>query len=586
MRQVPKWILRVGTVRGKIPPTRIPKDIPWELLRILILEFERLTPEIAELLDTKSLHACVRRRDWAAYFELGDTFSLQSIARKDYSPTSVKLAMLLVSVLRKYPDCHVTQQQRSERAMEIFYSSEDHCRDINNQGIPDRLSYCTRDVMRRFLRDVLGPVPEHVFRSYGRHGNGATLDLPRRFRSLYYKYSSWPYSVSKPALGFLADVIKNDARWYGALENSVRQENQVEMYNILRHDWLDTCFNLVDMNRVVTVPKDGRKDRTIAIEPTGNVYLQLALDDYIKRRLRDIIGIDLRSQVRNQVLARQGSLTDQLATIDLSSASDTTSLALIDDLFPTDWKSILYQLRSPSGLLPDGKRIMYEKISSMGNGYTFVIETLLFAAAVFAASVKRATQLNNLNWAIYGDDIICPSHLADDVLSNLVGMGYIPNKEKTLTSGFTRESCGTDWYKGFNVRPIYMRNCLRTVQELYEFHNQLSYWWWRTYGDLLPSSITSKFASWLPRGWDLYGPPSLNEMRSYLHTSVWSKSYLKLVEVSKPTSGRHDFFFRKLMHDLKSCESESGTRFMPSCKTEHKLVREASTHLWWGEYPY
>jgi hypothetical protein len=86
----------------------------------------------------------------------------------------------------------------------------------------------------------------------------------------------------------------------------------------------DLVCKLISRNRVVFVPKSWKTARTIACEAEGNMPLQLAFDKYAKRRLIRV-GINLSDQTRNQQLAREGSIHDNLATIDLSMASDTLS---------------------------------------------------------------------------------------------------------------------------------------------------------------------------------------------------------------------------------------------------------------------
>jgi hypothetical protein len=201
-------------------------------------------------------------------------------------------------------------------------------------------------------------------------------------------------------------------------------------------------------NRVEFVPKNWKTHRTIACEPSGNLPLQLAFDDYVKDRLR-LVGIDLSNQSRNQELARVGSITGEFATIDLSSASDTLAFNVVPLLFPEDWASFLMRVRSPAYIL-DGKQRLYEKFSSMGNGSTFAVETLLFAAACFAVGSKTL--------CVYGDDIIIETHLVEKLIALLAFLGFTVNTDKSFTSGPFRESCGTHWYDGIDVTPVYIRD--------------------------------------------------------------------------------------------------------------------------------
>lgn len=208
-------------------------------------------------------------------------------------------------------------------------------------------------------------------------------------------------------------------------------------------------FRRVDWNRLLTVPKNWKTDRTIACEPEGNLPLQLAFDTYVKRRLKKV-GIDLSDQGVNQRLALKGSRTNSLATLDGEMASDTVSYNTVAWLFPPTWFSFLDRVRTPCYKIGgQGLSIPYQKFSSMGNGSTFCIETLIFAAVCYAVGVPE--------YSVYGDDIICSRAYADQVIHLLRFLGFKINKDKTFIDGPFRESCGVDAYHGIDITPVYMR---------------------------------------------------------------------------------------------------------------------------------
>ena len=219
----------------------------------------------------------------------------------------------------------------------------------------------------------------------------------------------------------------------------------------------DIVCKLISRNRVVFVPKSWKTARTIACEAEGNMPLQLAFDKYAKRRLIRV-GINLSDQTRNQELAREGSINGKLATIDLSMASDTLSFNTVALLLPGEWFRYLRSIRSQYYEMYPSHREAYHKFSSMGNGATFALETLIFAAACY--SVGGST------FSVYGDDIIINSEKAEDLLEYLAFLGFVPNVEKTFTSGPIRESCGAYWHEGYDILPVYIRELDRrkTVQ--------------------------------------------------------------------------------------------------------------------------
>jgi hypothetical protein len=217
------------------------------------------------------------------------------------------------------------------------------------------------------------------------------------------------------------------------------------------------CF--LQHNRVEVVPKNWKTGRTIACEPEGNVFLQLAGDSYIKNRLKRNLNVDLSDQSRNQELARLGSIDGSLATLDLSMASDTLAYNLVAELLPFEWFKFFNDVRSPLGFFKaTGEVLTYAKFSSMGNGATFSLETLVFAACCKAVGSTR--------FSVYGDDIIIESELYRPLTLLLGYFGFKVNDEKSYHTGPFRESCGADWHLGTNVTPFYLRQNTNQLNEM------------------------------------------------------------------------------------------------------------------------
>lgn len=211
---------------------------------------------------------------------------------------------------------------------------------------------------------------------------------------------------------------------------------------------------VADHNTVAFVPKDAKTDRCVAVEPSINSYLQRAVGKALRTRLRRW-GVDLTSQEKNRTLARIGSIDGSFATIDLSMASDTISSKVIPYLISDEsWVSLLRLLRTPywkgSGPL-EGQSGRYHKWSSMGNGYTFELETLIFSACVRSV-VRRGDQ-----WAVYGDDIVVPTYAVQELATLLDHLGFVLNSSKTFTTGPFRESCGEDYFLGVAVRSFFLK---------------------------------------------------------------------------------------------------------------------------------
>jgi hypothetical protein len=246
-------------------------------------------------------------------------------------------------------------------------------------------------------------------------------------------------------------------------------------------------------SKLVFVPKDSRTFRSIGIEPTLNGLGQKGIGDYIRRRLL-YAGVDLSSQENNQRLALEGSISDALCTIDLASASDTISYNLVQDLLPPPWFNLLDRFRSGTVVYKD-KIYELERFSSMGNAYTFELETLIFWSLCFGVSKYLRTDMKYVS--VYGDDIIVPSTFSELLLRTLDYCGFTVNTEKSFFSGAFRESCGADFFKGFDIRPFYQKTLI-SDRHLYNMHN-----WFLRRGEVKLSKLVKTF---LCEPFILYGP--------------------------------------------------------------------------------
>jgi len=222
-------------------------------------------------------------------------------------------------------------------------------------------------------------------------------------------------------------------------------------------------LKVVKGNRITTVPKNAKTDRVIAIEPQMNLWIQKGIGGLIRKRLRRV-GIDLDTQENNQKLALEGSKTDKLATVDLSSASDTISLRLVAELLPDDWFSAIEHARSPVGVLPDGTEVSYQKVSSMGNGFTFELETLIFWGLCEAVLELHDEEERRL--LVYGDDIVISGNVYEPLCKLLSFCGFTVNPKKSFASGPFRESCGKHYFNGCDVTPFYIREDVVSTDRL------------------------------------------------------------------------------------------------------------------------
>jgi hypothetical protein len=244
-------------------------------------------------------------------------------------------------------------------------------------------------------------------------------------------------------------------------------------------------FKVVPGNRMTTVPKNADISRVIAIEPSLNMFFQLGLAEILTRRLKKVFNIDLSTQQDvNRRLAKEGSIHNRLCTIDLESASDSMPWLMIKQYFPSDFVRLIGQLRSPQCTLPDGRQETLHMTSTMGNGFTFPLQTIVFCCVVSAClrylgpSGTKELKAGEA-WSVFGDDIIVSNKIVGPVIDLLEHLGFSVNTSKSYLKGPFRESCGSDYFYGQNVRGVYIRRLSR-IQDRCAAINQLNSWSART----------------------------------------------------------------------------------------------------------
>lgn len=374
--------------------------------------------------------------------------------RFDYSNLNVDDARLLRQYQAFYakfePLVIGVDKQRS--AWDSFQESERQCR-ITNEAFRSwsrggfRFHPCVESVFHRAQRkisQILGPVPS-LEDLHCRFGPGATTRTKKVNASWTRKLGD-PLVCSRTAVPYLSEMLHT-------LPHLLPFEEDEGVADVL-----------VEPGKLQFVPKNAKTYRSIVVEPCLNSMFQLGVCDYMADRLRRA-GIDITDQTLNQRLAREGSLTNALATLDLSSASDTVSTELVAHLLPVDWFLFLNRLRS-SEVQYGEELIKLEKFSSMGNGFTFPLETLIFSSLAAACCEQGDISTS------YGDDIIISTSAVPLLLEVLRASGFSVNTKKSYVEGPFRESCGKDYLLGFDIRPFYFKELL-CARHIFALHNFL-----------------------------------------------------------------------------------------------------------------
>jgi len=375
-----------------------------------------------------------------------------------------EFASLTKSLFKKFVPPGPKQKHLEEVALAKFLETEIRCKQTNHRvrchwsSHGDYSSSNIIHIAKRKISDILGRFSIEQMLNLSRFGPGSTYACRGEDVSKSRKFSLKDVTpeFNSLARGLLADY----PLWSNALTDSD----------------LPICplLDVVPGARLAFVPKDTQTDRTILVEPTINSWFQQGIGRSIRRKLFDKTGVNLDDNSLNKRLAHLGSLTDDLATIDLSSASDLISTNLVRDLLPDDWFFWLNATRSHRALVR-GEWVELNKFSSMGNGFTFDLESLIFYALSWAAVVSRG--LNPFWVNVFGDDIVVPTDdgMEDFIVRLFDDCGFTINRSKSYFEGPFRESCGSDYYQGLDVRGVYLKR-LDTVLDLVKIHNRL--WTW------------------------------------------------------------------------------------------------------------
>lgn len=394
---------------------------------------------------------------------------------------------LAQSFLKKFQDS--TGPQADETALQKFLQSNIECKNwslrLENSG-DELLLGLFKEQLFKFFYPSGNPLIDsfHSILTNGRTGPGASLLA--NGNDFYTKlFSSRLSCTSENLYDVYQGHVSYDPTWKSAEKQRAYEYGDVD---------------LVAGNRLSFVPKNDKVSRVICTEPSLNMFFQLGLGALIDRRLQSYFGIDLSyQQNHNRELARLGSLKEAYVTIDLSSASDTVGHKMLKEVMPRNALAWFDLLRSPVTTLPNGEEQELHMISSMGNGFTFSLETLIFSCIV--SSVYHSLNIrmvrpvqespfkrgNPGNFGVFGDDIIVVPEARHRVLRLLNILGFTVNQEKSFFEGPFRESCGGDFFRGHNVRGVYVKS-LKTQANRFVTINRLNEWSARS-GIPLPRTI-------------------------------------------------------------------------------------------------
>lgn len=406
-----------------------------------------------------------------------------------------------------------------QKALDKFLACNNACEEWSlpsqyDSRIETLLGEVRRAVHKFWFKDG-EPILEHPFELLEKGGIGPGVSVGSEGNSFYAKLFSSRLTCSDSSL----------YNWYRRYISSFPEWSNAENIRIENYG----SASVVASNRLSFVPKNDEISRCICIEPTLDTIFQSGIGRILESRLAERFGISLESQqFDNRNLARFGSLDDDISTIDLSSASDSISLKMLKWLLPESFYKQLVKYRSSSTEIKGRGTVPLYMVSTMGNGYTFPLQTMIFACVVVAAfrfrGIPDSVGGTRWTWGINGDDIACPSLITKDVIDLLNILGFRVNDDKTFVEGPFRESCGHDYHLGYNVRGVYVKT-LKTPASRYSVINLLRQFSTRT-GICLDKTVNALLNSvkFLPvppwENMDSGIHSTLHEARPYL---IWDK---------------------------------------------------------------
>lgn len=330
------------------------------------------------------------------------------------------------------------------------------------------------DWTRKLIESTIGVMPSDDS-LIGSFSGGASTSRSRIKSHPALKYLGEAHATA-PALSLFLDLFQDEMPGWASFSDEIN-------------------YKIVRGNVMFTVPKKTTIDRCACKEPDINMFLQKGLGASIRAGLRSK-GINLNDQSKNRSLAHSASITQDLATIDLSSASDSVTMGIVELLLPDLWFTTLDTVRSPITVI-DGIEHKNEMFSSMGNGFTFELESLLFWALTKATAYFRGV---SGIISVYGDDIVAPVAVVEDLMWVLNWFGFEVNSDKSFWTGSFRESCGGHYDSGYNITPFYLRAPITHLTDVIHIANSIRQWGSNdeSYGGIISDTTNDEIYSfWL-----------------------------------------------------------------------------------------
>lgn len=338
---------------------------------------------------------------------------------------------------------------------------------------------------------ILGPLDLDAIFEQCKHGPNSTLSVPYKNAYLDVKYGDLCGTEDAQRI-FLSNYLAWDTNLRSGFDERATPQECTLPLPVLG-------------NKISFVPKRFDSLRTMAFEPTLNQFFQLGTGSFVSLKLTHKTSIDLASQPDvHRRLALLASKYPELgiATLDWSEASDRQWIEIFALVLSPDWFNWLMQIRSPTAVLPDGRRVDLPMMGTMGCGFTFPLQTLLYYVLLDALAEQFG--IPSLGISVFGDDCLVPSALVPFVQWMANALSWKLNADKSFWDGDFRESCGMDAFRGIQVRPFFIERPADVTSK-----NHLKAWSYAVFNGVmrvLPAHCsTGPVWEWLMKFHWLYG---------------------------------------------------------------------------------
>lgn len=357
------------------------------------------------------------------------------------SPARYKRGKQLESLFKKYrftQDMY-TETELTERTLEKFSAEQTRFASVR-PCFPALAGLVIRRA-RRIARSILGKYNPEIDLEYVRFGRKSSIGCPLASAYIDHKLTNAKaFTSSSQCVEWLKERILS--------KDSLLLELMTEMG--IPH----SCESLPihDSLNLILAPKSWKIHRPITPLTLVGLYYTYGVGGQIQSALKAHRLDITRLQAVHQALVQKNSVSMNLATADLRSASQSLVSELLNGVLPRDWYNAI-KLSFSHQVVIDGKATYCASVLPMGNGLTFPTETL-----VFYVLLKAISELSKVRGriSVYGDDLIYPSRLHKYVAKIFPLLGCTLNLDKTFVKAPFRESCGSDFYRGADVRPMFL----------------------------------------------------------------------------------------------------------------------------------